>query len=83
MRDRCERHFDSTSPPGRGGEQGEKIRGNPLVARLYGIMNYDMAISDTPDITYVLEMGCGVCLGKRTFFDLARRCSLVLSVCAT
>jgi len=35
-------------------------------ARLYGVSNYDMAISDTPDRTYVLEGGSGVCVGKRT-----------------
>ena len=40
----------------------------PAAARLYGVLNYDMAISDTLDRTYVLERGCGVCVGKRTIF---------------
>ena len=30
------------------------------------VLNYDMAISGTPDRTYVLERGCSVCVGKRT-----------------
>ena len=30
---------------------------NLLAARLYGVLNYDMAISDTLDRTYVLENG--------------------------
>lgn len=37
--------------------------------RLYGVLNYDMAISDTPDVTLVLKRGCGVCVGKRTSSD--------------
>ncbi len=38
-----------------------------LPARLYGVMNYEMAISDISDRTYVLERVCGVCVGKRRF----------------
>ncbi len=47
----------------------KKLVENLLAARLYGVLNYDMAISDTPDRTYVLEEGCGVCVGKGTYSD--------------
>ena len=36
-------------------EAGQK----PLSARLYGVLFHEMAISDNPGITYVLESGCG------------------------
>ena len=39
-------------------------------ARLYGVLNYDMAISDTLERTYVLERDCGVCVGNRTYSDM-------------
>ena len=44
-----------------------KLCQKPRAARLYGVLNYAMAIPDTPDRTYVLERGCGVCVGKRRF----------------
>ena len=35
----------------------KKLVENLLPARLYGVLNYEMAISDTLDRTYVLEGG--------------------------
>ena len=35
-------------------------------------VNYEMAISDTPDRTYVLERDCGVCVWKGRDYDTLR-----------
>ncbi len=37
---------------------------NLLTPRVYRFLNFEMAISDTPDRTYVLERSCGVCFEK-------------------
>ena len=54
------------------GSRRKKLCQKPLAARLNGILNYDMAISDTPDRTFVLERNCGVCVGKQTYFGTTR-----------
>jgi len=48
------------------GSWRKKLCQKPRAARLYGVLNYDMAVSDTPHGTYVLRRDCGVCVGKRT-----------------
>ena len=80
------RGLDPQSLAGRGGSVAgswrKKLCQKPRAARLYGVLNCDMAIPDTPDRTYVLERGCGVCVGKRTYLETPYdcRCGQILDV---
>ena len=60
----------------------KKLCQKPLAARLYGVLNYETAISDTLDRTYVLERVYGVCVGKGRFDGTLRKLSPLLGITA-